>query len=134
LCAGKLAPQWRGGFLSDARTGKRFPLTLPITFKPKESAKKLAATTSNVSAAGVYIQADAKLEVGSKIEFDIVLPAKVVGTDCDVEIVCKGRVVRTENSKRTKTAKTSKKNSSKSNLKRSGIACVIDHYKFVRRP
>jgi hypothetical protein len=122
-----LAKPGRGeeGFLSDARTGKRFPLTLPITFKHRESAKKLAATTSNVSAAGVYIQADAKLEVGSKIEFDIVLPAKVVGTDCDVEIVCKGRVVRSENSKHTKTAKNSKK---------SGIACVIDHYKFVRRP
>jgi hypothetical protein len=122
---------WRGGFLSDARTGKRFPLNLPITFKHKESARKLAATTSNVSAAGVYIQANAKLEVGSKIEFDIVLPAKVVGTDCDVEIVCKGRVVRTENSKRTKTAKTSK---TKTDSKRNGIACVIDHYKFVRRP
>jgi hypothetical protein len=131
LRPGKLAHFRRGGFLSDARTGKRFPLTLPITFKPRESAKKHAATTSNVSAAGVYIQADAKLEVGSKIEFDIVLPAKVVGTDCDVEIVCKGRVVRTERAKHGKTAKNT---NSSTTSGRSGIACVIDHYKFVRRP
>jgi hypothetical protein len=112
------------GRLSEARTGKRFPLALPITLKNRKSGKGHSATTSNVSGAGVYIQADAKLEIGSSIEFDIILPAKVVGTDCDVEVVCKGRVVRAEAGKSAK----------KSSKKKNGIACVIDHYKFVRKP
>ncbi|HUQ50200.1 MAG TPA: PilZ domain-containing protein [Terriglobales bacterium] len=107
--------------MSDLRTGKRFPLSLPITIRSKKQARNNAATTADVSAAGVYIQADADLEVGTKIEFDISLPANVVGTDSDVEIVCKGRVIRMDNA------------SGKNKAKKAGVACVIDHYKFVRK-
>ena len=47
------------------------------------------------------------------------IQGKVVGTDHDVSIHCKGRVVRSEE----KTKKGSKR----------GLACVIDQYKFVRK-
>ncbi|PYY17650.1 MAG: hypothetical protein DMG61_02060 [Acidobacteria bacterium] len=57
--------------MSDARTGRRFPLNLPITIREGESADQTSGTTQNVSAAGVYIRADAELEVGSQIEFEI---------------------------------------------------------------
>src|SRR6185312_5879311 len=103
--------------LGDARTGKRFPLNLPITIRKGKAAKGAKATTSNVSAAGIYIEGDENLEIGSSIDFDIVLPAKVVGSDKDVEITCKGRVVRQDG---------------KGKKGKSGIACVIDTYKFVR--
>jgi hypothetical protein len=102
------------------RTGKRFPLELPITIVQKGKGKS-AGTTANVSAAGVFIESQATIEVGSPIEFDITLPGKVVGTDHDVQIHCKGRVVRSEE-------KDKKKNSRKR-----GVACVIDQYKFVRK-
>jgi hypothetical protein len=101
------------------RTGKRFPLELPITILERGS-RKAAGTTANVSAAGVYIQSPADIEVGSKIEFDITLPGKVVGTDADVQIHCKGRVIRAEDSGKKKASKR-------------GVACVIDQYKFVRK-
>jgi len=39
-----------------------------------------------MSASGVYILANTDLAVGSSIEFDITLPAKVLGTPSDVEI------------------------------------------------
>ena len=100
------------------RTGKRFPLELPIKILKKGSAAE--GRTANVSAAGVYIQAQADLEVGAPIEFDITLPGKVVGTDHDVSIHCKGRVVRSEDSAKKKGSKR-------------GVACVIDQYKFVRK-
>jgi hypothetical protein len=105
--------------LSELRTGKRFPLSLPITIKGKKVRVK-SAKTSDVSAAGVYIEADADLEVGTQIEFDISLPAAVAGTETDVEIVCKGRVVRINNTGKQKSRK-------------AGVACVIDQYKFVRK-
>ena len=106
---------------SDSRTGKRFPLNLPITIRQGKSSKGERTTTSDVSAAGIFIRADSKLKIGSKIAFDIVLPAKIVGTDKDVQVLCKGRVVRAEGTK------------SKGKDDKGGIACVIDTYKFVRK-
>ena len=72
--------------MADARTGKRFPLNLPIKIRKGKAAKGAKATTSNVSAAGIYIEGDESLEIGSTIDFDIVLPANIVGADRDVEV------------------------------------------------
>ena len=105
--------------MADSRTGKRFPLALPITIKPKKTGKSASGTTADVSAAGVFIQASASLDVGAMIEFDITLPGKIVGSNHNVEISCKGRVVRMEAGKGKKKGK-------------QGVACVIDHYKFIR--
>jgi hypothetical protein len=110
--------------VSDGRTGKRFPLQLPITIQ--SAPKKRKGTTANVSAAGVYIRGDAELKVGSRIQFEITLPAGVIGAEQDVRIQCRGRVVRSEANAVRKTRKTAAK------AKRTGLACVIDHYKFVR--
>lgn len=108
--------------MSEARTGKRFPLELPIRIRYKGGDDR--ATTADMSAAGVYIMADTDLTVGSPIEFDITLPAAVLGTSADVEVRCSGRVVRKETGGSGGTGKKRKK---------SGVACVIDQYKFVRK-
>ena len=107
----------------EARTGKRFPLELPIRIHGKGGDD--SGTTANMSAAGVYIMADLDLAIGSNIEFDITLPAKVLGTPGDVEVHCTGRVVR-------KDAEDGKTNSGK-RKKKNGVACVIDQYKFIRK-
>jgi len=73
-----------------------------------------------MSSAGVYIMADTDLTVGSPIEFDITLPAVVLGTPADVEVRCTGRVVRKESGGGKK-------------KKKNGVACVIDEYKFIRK-
>lgn len=105
--------------MSDSRTGRRFPLNLPITIREGESADQTSGTTQNVSAAGVYIHADAELEVGSHIEFEITLPSDIIGSNRDVRVKCQGRVVRRERPIGAKGPNT-------------GVACVIDNYKFVR--
>jgi PilZ domain len=109
--------------MSEARTGKRFPLELPIRIRMKQAAGIKDGTTANVSAAGVYIHANTDLAVGSPIEFDITLPAKVLGTPADVEVHCSGRVVRNEPGSQ----------SIKGKKKKNGVACVIDQYKFIRK-
>ncbi len=106
--------------MSESRTGRRFPLELPISIQDKKT-KKLKGTTSNVSAAGVYMQAKADLEIGSKVKFEIMLPGVMIGAKRDVAIECSGRVVRAGNKKK------SRRSTSK------GLACVIDSYKFVRK-
>ncbi len=108
--------------MSEARTGKRFPLELPIKIHRKGGDD--SATTADMSAAGVYIMADTDLPVGSPIAFDITLPAAVLGTPTDVEVHCTGRVVRKEAGASAGAGKKKKK---------SGVACVIDEYKFIRK-
>lgn len=108
----------RGGPVSEARTGKRFPLHLPIKIHNESASADAKGTTGNLSAAGVYIRADASLEIGSPVEFEITLPPDVTGGPENVVIQCKGRVVRTDPSGSAPEGK--------------GVACVIDSYEFVR--
>jgi len=111
--------QQRGGSVSDARTGKRFPLELPIKIHKETESGEHNGVTGNLSAAGVYIRADAALEVGSNVEFEITLPPEVTGAKENVVVQCRGRVVRTDEP------------SEKAGESR-GVACVIDSYDFVR--
>ena len=110
-----------GGLVSEARTGKRFPLELPIKIHKADEAGQASGVTGNLSAAGVYIRADAALEVGSNVEFEIVLPPEVTGAKENVTVQCKGRVVRTDEPV------------GKGPKESRGVACVIDSYDFVRR-
>lgn len=107
--------------MSEARTGKRFPLELPIKIHRSEENSDHAGTTGNLSAAGVYIKADASLEVGSTVEFEIALPPEMTGAKEDVVIQCRGRVVRTDDPPSGSSASEAR-----------GVACVIDSYDFVR--
>lgn len=104
---------------AESRTGQRFPLELPIMIRSQDSTEQ--AVTSDVSASGVYIHANAKMHVGTTIEFEIALPREVVGIDSDVAIHCKGRVIRME------------ANAPGSEKKQNGVGCVIDQYEFVRK-
>jgi len=45
--------------VADTRTGKRFPVELPIRIHVSNSDQEQAGTTANISAAGVYLKADA---------------------------------------------------------------------------
>lgn len=114
------------GDVSEARTGQRFPLELPITIRhPDSSPEQEEALTCDVSASGVYIKASSKIHVGTTIEFEIALPAAVMGTESDVAIRCRGRVIRMDDHSGTgKSAKDAKEN---------GVGCVIDQYEFVRK-
>jgi len=116
-----------GGTVHEARTGQRFPLQLPITITENHSPRKHKATTTDVSAAGLHVQADRPLKVGSKITFEIVLPRQVLGTERDVKIRCAGRVVRAEANRRVPRTKPA---AARDKLR--GMACVIDQYRFVR--
>lgn len=105
----------KGGLVSEARTGKRFPLELPI----KIHGVNQGSVTGNMSAAGVYIRGNPALEIGSDVEFEIALPPELTGANENVVVQCKGRVVRKDAS---------------GTGEAQGVACVIDTYDFVRQP
>ena len=103
--------------MSEVRTGKRFDVHLPIKISG-EGVQTHEGQTDNLSAAGVFLSLDQSLEVGSQVEFDITMPASVIGAEKDVRIHCQGRVIRSEGPKDGAT--------------NSGVACVIDKYEFIR--
>ena len=120
-------PAGKAALVSEARTGKRFPLRLPITIRKKKSPRKHRGSTSDLSAGGAYFSAAADFEVGSTIQFSITLPRQALGTRKDVELHCSGRVVRAE-------AAPGGARKRKKQKRWKGLACVIDRYRFVRKP
>ena len=72
--------------------------------------------SQNISANGVLFQMDSDMPVGSLVDFTISLPAHIVGAEADVQLDCRGRVVR-----------------SSEDGGRRGVGVVIDEYRFDRR-
>lgn len=103
----------------EARTGKRFPLELPIKIHQEQSSGEAKGITGDLSAAGVYIRADASLDIGSPVDFEITLSPEMTGGTENVTIQCKGRVVRADATGKSGEGR--------------GVACVIDSYEFVRK-
>lgn len=99
---------------SELRGAVRFPVKLPISITVE--GEKHVADTDNMSAGGVLFHLDADMEVGSSVEFQIAMPAAVLGANSDVLVTGTGRVVRCS-----------------PEGDRRAVAAVIDEYRFERR-
>jgi PilZ domain len=101
------------GHFEEMQSAPRFPIHLSASVKSQGSA--FSAETENISANGVLFAMDNDVPVGSMVDFTILLPAEVVGARQDVQIDCRGRVVR-----------------SFEDRGRRGVGVVIDEYHFER--
>lgn len=97
----------------DLQSAPRFPLHLAASVKTQGTA--YLAETENISANGVLFAMDNDVPVGSMVDFTIMLPAEVMGTRRNMQIDCRGRVVR-----------------SFEDRGRRGVGVVIDEYHFER--
>ena len=97
----------------DLQSAPRFPLHLSASVKTDGTA--YTALTENISANGVLFAMDRDVPVGSIVDFTIMLPADVVGLRQNVQIDCRGRVVRSFDDRG-----------------RRGVGVVIDEYHFER--
>jgi|SRR4029077_5865069 len=97
----------------DMQSAARFPLHLPVSVKSQSGA--YSAETQNISANGVLFAMDNDVPVGSLVDFTILLQGDVVGLLKNVQIDCRGRVVR-----------------SFEDHGRRGVGVVIDEYHFER--
>src|SRR5258708_36976665 len=102
-----------GGHYEDMQSAPRFALHVPASVKAQGGA--YTAETENISANGVLFAMDSDVPVGSMVDFTITLPADVVGLMQNVQIDCRGRVVR-----------------SFEDRGRRGVGVVIDEYHFAR--
>jgi PilZ domain len=109
---------------TDVQGAPRFPIKLPVALKSADAGSGItglgawekSVETENISANGVLFRMDADVPVGSAVDFTISLPADVVGAKADVQVDCRGRVVR-----------------SFEDGGRRGVGVVIDEYRFERR-
>jgi hypothetical protein len=113
---------------TDVQGAPRFPIKLPVALKSQgnqmgPAGRDIATAvlekpieTENISANGVLFRMDADVPVGSAVDFTISLPADVVGAIADVQVDCRGRVVR-----------------SFADGGRRGVGVVIDEYRFDRK-
>ena len=106
-------PPTEGQHFAEMQSAPRFPLQLAVSLKSQDGAH--AAETRNISANGVLFAMDSDVPVGSMVDFTIVLPGDVVGSLGDVQLDCRGRVVR-----------------SFEESGRRGGGVVIDEYHFER--
>ena len=107
------AEQPNTGHYEDMQGAPRFPLHLSASVKSQTGA--FLAETENISANGVLFAMDNDVPVGSMVDFTIMLPADVLGAKRNVQIDCRGRVVR-----------------SFEDRGRRGVGVVIDEYHFER--
>ena len=107
------AGKGRSSRYPDVQSAARFPIRLPIAVKSDSGSQ--TTETQNISANGVLFQIESDMPVGSMVDFTISFPADVVGSDNDVRVDCRGRVVR-----------------SYENEGRRGVGVVIDEYHFER--
>jgi hypothetical protein len=101
------------GQYDEMQSAARFPLHLAASVKTHDSA--YAAQTENISANGVLLAMEDDVPVGSMVDVTILLPAEVVGARRDVQVDCRGRVVR-----------------SFEDRGRRAVGVVIDEYHFER--
>jgi hypothetical protein len=114
---------------TDVQGAARFPIKLPVSLKSGfiqssvagqdgggKTAVEKTIETENISANGVLFRMDADVPVGSAVDFTLSLPADVVGAEADVQVDCRGRVVR-----------------SFDDGGRRGVGVVIDEYRFERK-
>ena len=110
---------------TDVQGAPRFPIKLPVALKSTSAVAAAGVAgsgvtgrtveTENISANGVLFRMDADVPVGSAVDFTLSLPADVVGAESDVQVDCRGRVVR-----------------SFEDGGRRGVGVVIDEYRFER--
>jgi hypothetical protein len=105
--------QMESAHYAEMQSAPRFPLHLPVSVKAQTGA--YSAETQNISANGVLFAMDNDMPVGSMVDFTILLPGDVVGSIKNVQIDCRGRVVR-----------------SFEDRGRRGVGVVIDEYHFER--
>lgn len=74
------------------RTSVRFPVKLAIHVRADD--EEYEAVTEDVSANGLLFKGKRLPHVDRLIEFTIDMPSAIMGSEKDVEIHCRGRVVR----------------------------------------
>ncbi|GAC1626218.1 MAG: hypothetical protein PVS2B2_12620 [Candidatus Acidiferrum sp.] len=100
---------------AERREARRFNMSLPLRIVACDTGQQeLKTHTRDLSYRGLYFVAEAPLKKGSEIDFVLTLPQNVT-LNGDVNIKCRGQIVRVEPAENGYT----------------GIAAKIERYEFL---
>ncbi|MGB9485291.1 MAG: PilZ domain-containing protein [Terriglobia bacterium] len=80
-----------------AARAKRFAIHIPIHYRKPQTSRWFEGRTENISYSGVLFRAEFPLQPKTTVELRFELPAAILG-EAPGEVVCKGAVVRIEES------------------------------------
>jgi hypothetical protein len=100
----------------EKRAARRFALRIPVSVaRGEDSNYGEAAQIRDVSARGICLYLDSRIEHGSPISFTLTLPPEITLTE-SIRVQCKGRVVRVEDGDHDG---------------KMAVAAVIEEYEFL---
>jgi PilZ domain len=85
-------PKLVGGRYAELQSAVRFPLKLAAKVRSASGEREME--TENISSNGILFRTDEEMPIGEAIDFTIALPADIVGSDKEVRLYGRGRVVR----------------------------------------
>jgi hypothetical protein len=96
---------------------ERFPIHIPVRYREPRGLVWFEGKTENISRSGVLFRTESVLSPKTTVEMRLALPV-VIKNEAPCEILCKGVVVRTE----------------QSNIRGAppALAVTIRHYRFAR--
>jgi hypothetical protein len=74
----------------------RYPLRIPLRYRPSGDPQWREGRTENISRSGVLFRTDHLMPLQTPIEMLLALPAEVGGGEDAATVICRGRIVRTE--------------------------------------
>lgn len=86
----RAVPPQDPGLTDPVRAAVRFPLQLPVLLRTGQN--DVPAITIDVSSTGMLFSLDTVLEVGTGLDWELVLPAEAMGSGTDISVACHGRV------------------------------------------
>ena len=98
---------------------QRFPIRVPIRYRVPSSRDWFLACTENISRSGVLFRTECVIEPTTTLQFKLELPPINNKVGFHAEVVCRGRVVRTEQTDDVGTS--------------SAVAVAIHNYRLAKK-
>jgi hypothetical protein len=83
--------------VKDSTRARRFAIRIPVQYRKPQTSRWFEGRTENISYSGVLLRAESLLRPTTTVELRFELPAAILG-EAPGKVVCKGVVVRTEES------------------------------------
>jgi len=74
----------------------RYPIRIPLRFRASSDAQWREGYTENISRSGVLFRTDQPMPLQTAIEMLLALPMEIAGAGTSATVICRGRVVRTD--------------------------------------
>ncbi len=74
----------------------RYPLRIPLRYRSSHDEQWRDGQTENISRSGVLFRTDRAMPLQTPIEIVLALPPEVAGEGAAATVICRGRIVRTE--------------------------------------